>query len=135
MQINSNRIVYFDGVCNLCESSVQFIIRKNKKKNIQFASLQGSHGQAFLKENNFDTSEFSSLVYVENGKIYTKSSGALRITKQLKGLWPMIICFLIIPKFIRDGVYTYVAKNRYKWYGKKTSCWLPTPELKKRFLD
>ncbi|MFN6077479.1 MAG: thiol-disulfide oxidoreductase DCC family protein [Fluviicola sp.] len=135
MQINSNRIVYFDGVCNLCESSVQFIIRKNKKKNIQFASLQGSHGQAFLKENNFDTSEFSSLVYVENGKIYTKSSGALRITKQLKGLWPMMICFLIIPKFIRDGVYTYVAKNRYKWYGKKTSCWLPTPELKKRFLD
>ncbi|MFN5983788.1 MAG: thiol-disulfide oxidoreductase DCC family protein [Fluviicola sp.] len=135
MQINSNRIVYFDGVCNLCESSVQFIIRKNKQKNIQFASLQGSHGQAFLKENNFDTSEFSSLVYVENGKIYTKSSGALRITKQLKGLWPMMICFLIIPKFIRDGVYTYVAKNRYKWYGKKTSCWLPTPELKKRFLD
>lgn len=135
MKSNSNPIVYFDGVCNLCESSVQFIIRKNKKKNIQFASLQGVHGQTFLKENNLDTSEFSSLVYVENGKIYTKSSGALRITKQLKRLWPFMICFLIVPKFIRDAVYNYIAKNRYKWYGKKTSCWLPTPELKKRFLD
>lgn len=135
MQSNSNPIVYFDGVCNLCESSVQFIIRKNKKKNIQLASLQGSHGQAFLKENNFDANEFSSLVYVVKGKIYTKSSGALRITKQLKGLWPLMICFLIVPKFIRDGVYNYVAKNRYKWYGKKTSCWLPTLELKQRFLD
>jgi predicted DCC family thiol-disulfide oxidoreductase YuxK len=135
MQSNSKSIVYFDGVCNLCESSVQFIIRKNKKKNIQFASLQGSHGQAFLIENNFNTSEFSSLVYVEKGKIYAKSSGALRITKQLKGLWPLMICFLIVPKFIRDAVYNYVAKNRYKWYGKKTSCWLPTLELKQRFLD
>lgn len=130
-----DKIVLFDGVCNLCENSVQFIIRKNKKKNIQFASLQGLFGQAILKENKLNTTEFSSLIFVENGRIYTKSSGALRITKHLKGLWPLMICFLIVPKFIRDGVYNYIAKNRYKWYGKKTSCWLPTPELKQRFLD
>ncbi len=128
-------IIYFDGVCNLCESSVQFIIQKNKKKNLKFASLQGTHGQQFLNENNFSTTQFDSLVFTENGKIYTRSSGALRITKHLKGLWILFFAFLIIPPFIRNPIYNYVAKNRYKWYGKKESCWLPSEELRKRFLD
>jgi predicted DCC family thiol-disulfide oxidoreductase YuxK len=129
------QIVYFDGVCNLCEGTVQFLLKKNKKKNLLFASLQSDPGQKMLRQFELPLNNFNSFVFVENGKLYQRSTGALRVTRHLQGLWPMLYAFIIVPPFIRNAVYDYVARNRYKWYGKKNECWLPTPEIKKRFLD
>ncbi len=132
---DNRKIVYFDGVCNLCESSVQFIIKRNTTKNLFFASLQSQTGQEMLKKFNLPIANFGSFVFLENGKIYTQSTGALRVTKYLNGAWPTLYSFLIVPPFIRNAVYNFISKNRYKWFGSKTECWLPTPDLKSRFLE
>lgn len=129
------KIVLFDSVCNLCNSSVQFIIKHDKKGQFLFGSLQGNYGQETLRKFNLPTNEFNSFMLLEDGKLYTKSTGALRMLKHLGGAWSLLYAFIIVPKFIRDGVYNWVAKNRYKWFGKKEACWLPTPDLKARFLD
>ncbi len=132
---NNQKILYFDGVCNLCAGAVQFVLKRNKKRNILFASLQGEAGQAMLKQFGLSQTQFNSLVFVEDGKMYQQSTGALRLTRHLGAAWPLLMAFLIVPAFIRNAVYNWVAKNRYKWFGKKNECWLPTPDLKKRFLD
>lgn len=133
---DSQQIVFFDGVCNLCESSVQFLIKHNKKKNLLFASLQGHAGQEMLHHFGLPQSGFNSFIFLENGKLYKQSTGALRAAKNLSGLWPMVYYFFIlIPPFIRNSVYDFVAKNRFKWFGEKNACWMPTPELKQRFLN
>ncbi|KYG78721.1 thiol-disulfide oxidoreductase DCC family protein [Roseivirga echinicomitans] len=138
MQSTSNSqehdILLFDGVCNLCNSSVNFIIDRDPKKHFKFAALQSDFGQAKLKELGFSQEEFDSLVLLSNGKVYRKSSAALRIAKKLKGLWPLLYIFIAIPPFIRNGVYDIIGKNRYKWFGKQDSCRMPTPELKQRFI-
>ncbi|OJJ14968.1 hypothetical protein BKI52_41175 [marine bacterium AO1-C] len=131
----NNPIVLFDGVCNLCESSVQTIIKKDAQGKFRFASLQSEVGQAYLKKFNRPTEDLDTVILIEGDKYYTKSSAALRIIKGFKGVWPLMYGFIIIPKFIRDKVYSYIAQNRYKWYGKKDQCMMPTPELKARFLD
>jgi predicted DCC family thiol-disulfide oxidoreductase YuxK len=128
-------IVLFDGVCNLCSSSVQFIIKRDKKNIFRFASLQSEIGQTLLKKNNLSTTELDSFVLVQNGKVYNKSTGALMVAKQLDGASRFLYSFIIIPTFIRDAVYTFIGSNRYKWFGKKETCWLPTPELRSKFLD
>jgi len=128
-------VVLFDGVCNLCENSVQTIIKKDARGKFRFASLQSKVGQAYLKKFNRPTEDLDTVILVEGGRYYTKSSAALRIIKGFKGLWPLMYGVIIIPKFIRDKVYSYIAKNRYKWYGKKDQCMMPTPELKALFLD
>ena len=130
-----NKIILFDGVCNLCNNSVQFIIKRDKKKQFRFASLQGKFGQEFLKKNNLPADTFNSFILLEDEKIYTRSTGALRMLKHLGGGWSLFYAFIILPKFIRDGVYNWIARNRYKWFGKKDACMIPTPELKERFLD
>ena len=128
-------IVLFDGVCNLCDSAVQFIIRHDKKNTFLFASLQSETGQKLLAKFNLPLDELNSFILVDNDKAYTRSTGALMVLKRLKGLWPLLYGFIIVPKFIRDGVYNWVGRNRYKWYGKKDACMIPTPELKARFLN
>lgn len=128
-------IVLFDGVCNLCDSAVQFIIKHDKKNIFMFTSLQSNAGQKLLAQYNFPLDELNSFILIENGKAYTRSTGALKVVKKLQGLWPLLYGFMIIPKFIRDGVYNWVGRNRYKWYGKKDACMIPTPELKARFLN
>ena len=130
-----NLIVLFDGVCNLCSSSVQFIIKNDKKKQFRFASLQSEFGQKVMEQFGLPTNELNSFILLENEKIYTKSAGALRVAKRLNGLWVLLYGFIIVPPFIRNAVYSFVANNRYKWFGKKEACWLPTPELRKLFLD
>ena len=129
------KIVLFDGVCNLCNSSVQSIIKHDKKKQCRFASLQGNYGQSFLKKYNLPVDNFNSFILQEDDKVYTRSTGALRMLKHLGGGWSFFYGFIIIPKFIRDGVYNWVAKNRYRWFGKREECMIPTPDLKERFLD
>lgn len=131
----TNPVILFDGVCNLCSSSVRFVIKHDPKKQFRFASLQSAFGQKVLQNFGLPANELNSFILLEEGKIYKKSTGALRLTKKLNGLWPMLYAFIIVPPFIRNAVYSFVAKNRYRWFGKKEACWLPTPELRKLFLD
>ncbi len=132
---SNNYTILFDGVCNLCNSSVQFIIKRDKKKLFRFASLQGKFGQEVLRKNNFSTESLNTLILMEDEKIFTRSTGVLRMMKHLGAGWSLLYGFIIFPKFIRDAVYNWVSKNRYKWFGKKDECWLPTPALKERFLE
>lgn len=131
----NNPVVLFDGVCNLCSSSVQFIIRHDPKKQFRYASLQSEFGQQVMTHFGLPSNQLNSFILLEGDKIYIKSSGALRIAKRLNSLWPLLYGFIVIPPFIRNAVYTFIANNRYKWFGKKEACWLPTPELRNLFLD
>lgn len=129
-----NRIILFDGDCNFCDANVQFIIKRDPAAHFHFTSLQSNKGLELTKQyaipHNVD-----SLVLVENGKAYTQSTAALRIAKKLDGLWHLLFLFILVPRPIRNGVYNYIANNRYKWFGKKEiSCELPSPENRKRFL-
>ncbi|MES2776114.1 MAG: thiol-disulfide oxidoreductase DCC family protein [Bacteroidota bacterium] len=135
MPENEQPVILFDGVCNLCSSAVQFIIKRDKKKLFRFASLQSDFGQKILSDNNLSPTDLSSFILLENGKIYTKSAGALRVVRKLNAAWPLLYGFIIVPPFIRNAVYNWVAKNRYKWFGKQEACWLPTPDLKARFIN
>ncbi|MFJ7726253.1 thiol-disulfide oxidoreductase DCC family protein [Neobacillus sp. NPDC097160] len=128
------RIILYDGICNLCNSSVQFILKRDPAGKFKFASLQGETGQRLLKEHGIGL-DLNSFILIENGKIYRKSSAALRVCKQLKGPWKMATVFFIIPCFLRDRLYDILANNRYKWFGKNESCMLPSPKWKNRFLE
>lgn len=132
--MNSKPIILFDGICNLCYGVVQFIIKHDPNKIFLFTSLQSEAGQNLLKEYQLPTANFNSFILIQEGKIYDKSSGALKVARQIKGAWSWLYIFIIIPKFIRDGIYKRIAQNRYKWFGKTETCMLPTPELKARFL-
>lgn len=125
-------VILFDGVCNLCNTSVDFIIRKDKNEYFQFGALQQSSD--LLKKHNIDTEYLNSLVLIENGKVFYKSSAALRIAKKLDGAWPLLFSFILVPTFVRDPVYNWIANNRYRWFGKGNSCRLPTPAEAKRFI-
>lgn len=127
-------IILFDGVCNLCNRSVQSIIKKDKKGVIKFASLQSDTGQNLLMEFELPKGDFQSFVYIKNNRCFTRSDAALEVAKTLQGIWEVAYIFKIIPKFIRDGVYNIIAQNRYKWFGEKDACMIPTPELRERFL-
>ena len=128
-------IIFFDGVCNLCEGSVQFIIRADKKKLFRFASLQGKHGQELLASQNMPTAELHTFILKEDDRIYKKSTAALKVMKHLGGAWSLGYAFMVIPVFIRDAVYDLISRNRYKWFGTKKECWIPDPALQERFLD
>jgi predicted DCC family thiol-disulfide oxidoreductase YuxK len=131
----SQPIIFFDGVCNLCVGTVQFLLERNKNNNLLFAALSGISGQQLLCKNELSSHNFNSILLLENGKLYQRSTAALKISRHLNGLWPVLYLFIIVPAFLRDLVYDFVANNRYKWFGKRDECWLPTAELKKRFLD
>lgn len=128
-------VILFDGVCNFCNSSVNFVIKNDKKGQIKYAALQSFAGQQILDDYKFSNATLDTFVFIENGKLYTQSTAALRVCKQLTGLWPAMYVFIIVPRFIRDGVYNFIAKNRYKWFGKKDSCMIPTPDVRSRFLQ
>ncbi len=130
------QIILFDGVCNLCNRSVQFAIKRDEKRLFRYASLDSNLGKLLLKERAIDRSKVDSIVLVDPNKAYyVKSSAALEIAKQLKG-WPKLLSLLLIfPSWLRDPVYDFIAKNRYRWFGKKESCIVPTKDLKSLFLD
>lgn len=128
-------VILFDGVCNLCNSSVQFVIKHDSNGIFKFASLQSDAGEALLKKYNLPLNNFNSFLLIEDGKVYSRSSAALRVAKKLNGIIKILYGFIIVPKFIRDAVYNLVATNRYKWFGKKEECMIPTPALQSRFLN
>ena len=132
--MNNNPIILFDGVCNLCNNSVQFVIKHDKKSKFRFAALQSDTGQALLKKYNLPKQGFDSFVLLQNEKVYLKSTAALQVAKQLDGPIKLLGGFIIVPAFIRNAVYNFIAKNRYKWFGKKHHCMIPTPTLQSRFL-
>ena len=128
-------VILFDGVCNFCNGAVNFIIRRDKKSLIKFAALQSEPGRKLLQRFNLPTDELSSIILIEDGNVFTQSSAALKLCKYLTGLWPLMYGFIIVPLFIRDGIYKWIAKNRYKWFGKKDHCMIPTQEVRTRFLQ
>lgn len=131
----NKKLILFDGVCNLCNSSVQYVIKHDKKDLFLFAPLQSKVGESLIKKYNIDTNKTDSiLLYTPEKGIDYKSNAALKIASQLGFPRNLMSVFFIIPPFIRNWVYDYIAKNRYKWYGKKDACMIPTPELKRKFL-
>ncbi len=132
---STHPILLYDGVCNFCNKTVQFIIQHDKKGLIHFASLQSTFGQQKTKEAQLPTQDLKSLLFIDKGQIYSRSSGALRISKYLNGAWKLLYVFIIIPKPFRDIIYNFIAKNRYKWFGKTEECILPSPDIRSRFLQ
>ena len=129
-------IILFDGVCNLCNGAVNFIIKHDKNDIFRYASLQSNIGKKLTLERNIDTSQLDSIILINPGTAYYhKSTAALQIAKRLSGILPFLSIFLVLPNAFRDWVYDIIAKNRYKWFGKKDNCMIPTPELKSLFMD
>ncbi|MCJ0743918.1 thiol-disulfide oxidoreductase DCC family protein [Pedobacter montanisoli] len=127
-------VVFFDGECNLCNRSVQFIIKRDRKDCFSFASLQGETAKGMLADLGLSNGTNQSIILWENGRLYRQSDAALRIVKRLNGFWSLLYGFIIIPAFIRNPIYNYIARNRYKWFGKADHCLIPAPELKHKFL-
>jgi predicted DCC family thiol-disulfide oxidoreductase YuxK len=130
----NHAIILFDGVCNFCNSRINFIIRHDKRDYFRFAPLQSETAKKILGENHLPAMTLDSFILIENGKTFDRTSAALRIAKHLSGGWSLFYGFIIVPPFIRDVFYKIVAKNRYKWWGKKDSCMIPTPEVRAKFL-
>ena len=132
----NKKIILFDGVCNLCESSVQFIIKHDNKDVFRFTAIQSDLGQKIIKHIGIDISKTDSIILYEPGISYHyKGEAALFIAQDLSGIYSLLSYLNFIPNFIKNGVYDYIAKNRYKWYGKKEACMIPTAELKSKFLE
>ena len=128
-------LILFDGYCNLCSGTVQFILKHDRKAKFRFASLQGEYGKTILQKHRLPTDSFGTFVLVESDIVFTKSTAALRIVKSLTGMWPLLYVAIIIPRFLRDAIYNLVARNRYKWFGRRDSCWLPKKDWRERFMD
>ena len=128
-------ILLFDGVCNLCNGTVNFILDRERGEEIRFGSLQSKPGQALLREIGFSLTDLQSLVLIERGRSFTRSTAALRLARYLRFPWRALGVFRLIPPFLRNWAYNLVARNRYRWFGKSEQCRVPTPELRARFLD
>jgi len=128
-------VLLFDGVCNLCNGFVQFLIKRDPGRRFRYASLQSKTGRSLLVAVGLPVDEINTVVLIENGKAYTRSDVALRASKHMRGTWPLLRVFYLIPRPIRNVIYDWIARNRYRWFGKREACMVPTPELKTLFLD
>lgn len=128
-------VILFDGVCNLCSSSVDFILDHDPEGHFVFASLQSEAGKQILSQYGLSTESFDSVVLVKNGKVYQKSRAALEIAGKLTGPWPILQAFKVVPVFLSDSVYNFIARNRYRFFGKRQTCRFPTPDIRSRFLE
>ena len=133
MKNENEGIILFDGVCNLCNSFVQKVIAADQNNYFKFASLQSEAGQQLLADKP-EYKDLKTIIYLEEGQLYTRSTAALKISKHLSGAWPLLQTGYILPSFVRDGIYNFIAKNRYKWFGKKDQCMVPSADLKAKFL-
>jgi len=127
-------VLLFDGVCNLCNSSVQFILKRDPKGIFRFASLQSEEAEALLEQYEDKPEDLDSVLLLEGEELYARSDAALRVARRLTGLWPFLYAFIVVPRPIRNGLYNWIARNRYRWFGKKDQCMMPRPEWKHRFL-
>ncbi len=131
----SKSIVFFDGVCNLCNASIDFIIKRDRHNKFLVGALQDGFSKGLLSKHQVKEDYLDSLVLLENGEIFYKSTAALKIARKLSGLWPVFYPLIILPTWLRDPVYDFIGKNRYSWFGKKNTCRIPTPEEKAKFLS
>jgi predicted DCC family thiol-disulfide oxidoreductase YuxK len=127
-------IVLIDGQCNLCHGISRFVIKRDPGARFRFASIQSEQGQRYLRQGNLSGNDLDTFVMIDAGNYYTKSTAALRLVRELKGLWPLLYGLRIVPLFIRDRVYDWVARGRYRWFGYNDRCLVPTEEIRKRFL-
>jgi predicted DCC family thiol-disulfide oxidoreductase YuxK len=130
----ANPIILFDGVCNFCNGAVNFTIKRDKQNNIRFAPLQSDAGRKLIQQYGLPADDMRSFLFIENGKVYNRSTATLKVCRYLTGLWPFCYGLIIVPAFIRNGIYDWIAKNRYKWFGERQGCMIPTPEVRARFL-
>ncbi len=128
-------LILYDGVCRLCTGSVLFVIKRDRRKRFRFASMQSSLGQQLLRSFGLPPDDLKTFVLVEAGGRFTKSTAALRVAAGLGGLWPAVSLLRVIPGPIRDGVYDWVARNRYRWFGRLDECLVPVPDVQDRFVD
>lgn len=128
-------IIVFDGVCNLCESSVNFVMRRDKSRKFKFAPAQGQVGNKLQSQYNIKALDLETMILIKDGIAYTRSDAAIEVSKNLDGAWKGLVVMKIIPKILRDWAYTLIAKNRYKWFGQKDVCILPSLDIKSRFLE
>lgn len=127
-------VVLYDGDCHLCAAAVKFAIVRDRRGRIKYAAQQSASGRRLIKAHGLDRSAAETFVLVEKGKAYTRSTAALRLVRHLRGAWPLMSVFLIVPKAVRDPLYTWVARNRYRWFGRRDSCMVMLPEFRERFL-
>jgi predicted DCC family thiol-disulfide oxidoreductase YuxK len=132
--IDSKAIVFFDGICNFCNTSVQFVLKRDKKDLFRFSPIQSDKGMRLLPPNTLNQANPDSVILYYKGKVYDKSAAAIKIATLLGGLWGLMYVYWIVPKFIRDLVYDFIASNRYKWFGKKETCMIPSPAERAKFL-
>jgi len=135
IEIESKYLLLFDGVCNLCNGAVNFVIDRDKRQRIVFASLQSELGQQILKQHQLPAQDFKSMVLVRQNKVFLKSNAVLEIAKELSGAWKLLYVFKIVPRFLRDWIYEIISTNRYKWFGRKDQCRVPTADIKNRFVS
>ncbi|RKR13159.1 putative DCC family thiol-disulfide oxidoreductase YuxK [Maribacter vaceletii] len=136
MSSPTKKIILFDGICNLCNGAIQFIIKRDTQNLFLFTPLQSKAGKKLLEERKIDTKNMDSILLIDpNVAYYIKSDAALEIVKNLSTPWRFIRIFKVLPIGFRDFVYDFIAKNRYRWFGKEEQCMIPTPELKTKFLD
>jgi predicted DCC family thiol-disulfide oxidoreductase YuxK len=135
MQEAINRLVLFDGVCNFCNFWIQFALKRDRKGKLKFGSLQGETAHRVLPHYNIDPTILTSVIFIEDGIAYRESTAALKVCRHLDGGWKLLYALIIIPAFLRDGIYKWIGRNRYKWFGKQESCMLPTVQQRKRFVD
>lgn len=128
-------IVLFDGVCNLCNGAVQFLLRRDRGRRFRFASLQSATGQELLRRHGLDTDLLQTIVVLEGGRVRLRSDAALLLARRLPWPWPLLAVFVVCPRPLRDALYALVARNRYRWFGRRESCMLPSAETAARFLD
>jgi predicted DCC family thiol-disulfide oxidoreductase YuxK len=131
----SHAVILFDGVCNLCNGFVRFIVERDPSGYFHFVSLQSELGLALLEGHDLPSTSLDSVVLVEGNRVHTRSDAVLRIARGLRGGWPLLTVFRIVPRPLRDFAYDWIAANRYRWFGRKDECMLPTPELRGRFLE
>ncbi|HYG20799.1 MAG TPA: thiol-disulfide oxidoreductase DCC family protein [Ohtaekwangia sp.] len=135
MDNNDHPVILFDGVCNLCSAFVIFVIKRDPLARLRFASLQSRYARLKLQEIGRNPDALHTVIFIEHGKVFERSDAALEICRYLNGAWPALRIVLIFPRFLRNWVYDVISRNRYKWFGRKDACMVPTPELKARFLE
>ncbi|QTH45932.1 thiol-disulfide oxidoreductase DCC family protein [Cohnella sp. LGH] len=128
-------VLLIDGHCNMCHGLAKFVVGRDKRAVFRFASLQSELGRRLLKEGGMPEDALETFVMVDNGKYYTKSTAALRIGRKLGWPWSVAYPAIVVPRFVRDRVYRFVARRRYRWFGRSESCLLPTPDMRSRFLE
>ena len=128
-------LILFDGVCNLCAWAVRFIIERDPCGVFRFAALQSETGRRHLEAHGLPTDSLGTFVLIEDGAAFTESTAALRVARRLSFPWPLCYAAIVLPRFVRDPLYRFIARNRYRWFGKQDSCLMPTPELRARFVD